>query len=71
MVLQLIKYICFPFKIPDLAEDYTTKHTSSESKIVKILHQNHVSKMSPQMLILHQSSPKKCRLLGHRLDYQK
>jgi len=27
--------------------------------------------MSPQMLILHQSSPKKCRLLGHGNDFQK
>ncbi|MHC4087850.1 MAG: hypothetical protein ACYSU5_21990 [Planctomycetota bacterium] len=43
-----------------LRQDVTIRHPSHEPQIVKILRQNLVTKMSPQMLILPESSPRKC-----------
>ena len=51
--------------------DYTTRHPSPESQIVKILHQNLVIKMSPQILILCKSSPDIYRFLAKYCNFQK
>jgi hypothetical protein len=55
----------------NLLRDYITRHPSPESEIVRILRKNLDTKMSPQMLILLKSSPKKCYFLAEYCNLQK
>ena len=50
---------------------YGSRHPSTQSQKVRIIRHNLVTKMLPQMLILRQPSPNKCRLLGHGRNFQR